>query len=119
MRAPSSLYWSAARSQGHHLPVENHVARGKRASQGHDFGNGDRHVPQVSREHAHLVVDFVHLDARAVEFVFERRLAERRHRIADIGGRIREHRLDRLKRPEKEARESRVAFGERHARDRR
>ena len=76
---------AAARRQRDHLTVENQLASGNRASQRHDFGNRDRHVAQIPREDAHLVVDLVHLDARAVEFVFERRLAECRHRVADIG----------------------------------
>ena len=59
----------------------------------------------------------MHLDARAIELVFEHRLAEQRHGLVHIGRRVGEHRLDRLKRPEEEAREPGTAFGQRHARD--
>ena len=54
------------------------LARRHRARDGHDLGHGDGDVAQVARVHAHLVVHLVDLDARAIELVLERRLAERR-----------------------------------------
>ena len=62
----------------------------------------------------------MHLHARPVELVFERRGPERREPARDVLGRAREHRAHGLEQPQLEARESRRAVRERgrgHGRD--
>ncbi len=59
------------------------------------------------------------LDARAIELVLERGVAELCQRAADIIGRIGEHRLHRLERRQGKRREAGFAVGERGARHRR
>jgi hypothetical protein len=61
----------------------------------------------------------VNLDARAVQFVFERRLAQRLERAAHIARGVGQHRLHRLEGLQHEPRQRVLAIHERRPRDRR
>ena len=111
--------WAAVRPQRDRFAVEHNLARRHRAHNRHDFGHGDRDVAQVPRVDLHLVADLVDLNARAVELVFERGLAQRGERLADAGRRIGQHRLHWLKWAEDELGKRSVAVDDRGPRDRR
>ena len=68
-----------------HLAVEDQPLRRQRAHGLDDLRHGGGHVVQRAREDAHLVAGLVHLDARAVELVLERGVAEIGQRLVDVG----------------------------------
>ena len=99
--------------------VENDLSRRDHTRGLDDLGHRGGHIAQAARVHAHVVAGFVHLDARAIEFVFERRLAELVQGLVDVGGRPGQHGPDRLKRPDDERVKRAVASGHRRCRNRR
>jgi hypothetical protein len=99
------------------LAVEHDLARRNRPDDSHDFGHRNRDVPQCPRIDAHLVVDLVHLNTRAIELVFERRLAERGERLVDARCGFGEHRLNRLERAQQKLRQLGVAIDDGGVRD--
>jgi len=70
--------------EGDRFAVEHDLVSRHRACDRHGFRNRRRDVAEVARVHAHLVADFVQLDARAIELVLERSAAEHVERIGDI-----------------------------------
>jgi hypothetical protein len=82
--------------QRERLTVENHRPRRQPPHDIDDLRHRRRHVTQRPREYADLVVGLVHLDAGAIELVFERGFAEHGEGFVHVGGRIGEHRLNRL-----------------------
>ena len=98
--------------------VEQDVACRHRAHDLDHFRHRDGHIPEVARIHANLVADLVRLDAGAVELVLERGFAQIGQRGANVGGRVGEHRLDRLERLQDESLQGRLALAEGGAGDR-
>ncbi len=98
--------------------VEQDVACRHRAHDLDHFRHRDCHIPEVARIHANLVADLVRLDAGAVELVLERGFAQIGQRGANVGGRVGEHRLDRLERLQDESLQGRLALTEGGAGDR-
>ena len=77
------------------LAVEDHVAHRHPSHHLDDLGKSVGDVGEVAREHPHVVAGAVHLDARAVELVFDGCLARRRDRVGRARGGGREHRQHR------------------------
>ena len=75
------------------LAVEDHVGHRQAARDLDDLGHAVRDIGEVASEHPHLVARPVHLDARAVELVLDRRLADLLDRRGRGRGGCREHRL--------------------------
>ena len=73
---------TAVGSQGDDLTVQNELAGRQGARDLDHLRHGCRDVAQVARVDAHLVARLVHLNARAIELVLERRIvhAVRTHR---------------------------------------
>ncbi len=106
-------------AQGDRFAVEDDLACGQRACRLDDFRHGDADVAQVARVDTHVVAGLVHLDARAIELVFERRLAKISKSGFNVRGRVGEHRLDRRERLDDQRLQRRFAFDERRPGDRR
>ncbi len=98
------------------LAVEDDLTRRDRTRGLDDLRHCDGHIAQAARVHPHVVAGFVHLDARAIEFVFERRLAELVQSLVEVGGRPGQHRPNRLKRPHDERVKRAVASAHRRRR---
>jgi hypothetical protein len=92
----------AAWTEDQCFAVEDGTARRNRLYRLDELGYGVRHVVERTREHADLAVVPVDLYARAVELVFERRIAEGAERLADLCGAVGEHRAHRVEQPEPE-----------------
>ena len=110
--APHRVLERARRAIGlerQNLAVEDQRTGWHRPHGFDDFGDGRCHGTQRAREHQHLVAGLVDLNAGAVEFVLERRFAQRRQRLADIVGGVSQHRLHGLQNAEAEGVECRGA----------
>ena len=100
-----------------HFAIEHDLARRHRSRHGYELGNGSGDFAQVARVHLHLVFHLVDLDASAIEFVFDDRFTQCHESPANVGCGVGQHRLDRLKRREDEARQRGIAIdqcGPRH-----
>ena len=92
----------AVRSQGDHLPVENHRVDGESEHRGDNLRDAVGDVRKAPRERAHLAAETVHLQSRAVQLPLRCRRAGAVDRGRDVLGRLRQHRLDGTKHLEAE-----------------
>ena len=89
---------AAVAAEGNDFAVHDQIAHVERAHRVHDLGDGRCHVAQIAREHANLIAALVDLDTCAIELPLERDVvAQLSERIVHVFGRLREHRLNRLK----------------------
>jgi hypothetical protein len=110
----------AVRFQGDDLAVEDRFAYGQRAHVLDDLGDRSRDLAQVAREHPDVIAGLVDLNASAIELPFEREIVrDGGPGLVEIGGRLRQHRLDRLKDLNGESLQPRLAVDERRVRHRR
>ena len=99
------------------LALQHHLARRQRAGPLHHLRHAPGDVLEVAREHADLVAGLVELDARPVELVLERGRPETFERGPHVLRRARQHGRDGRQQAQREARQSRSTFLQRHARD--
>ena len=100
---------SAVGSKGDHFAVEDRFACGELSDRRHDFRHRRRDVAQVTCEHADVIAALVHLNARAVQLPLERHVtAKLIECLVHVIGRLRQHRLDRLKELDTETSQSPV-----------
>ena len=94
------------RPQGDRLSVQDDRLDLERADGLDDLGHAIGDVGEVPRERADFVAEPVHLQPRAVELPLDPGGADARQRALEVVARLREHRLDRAKHREPEARAS-------------
>ena len=86
---------TAVAGKAEHLAFENEVASRQGARGFHHFRHGRRNVVEGAEEHHHVAAGTVHLDARAIELEFERRLAQIGERRFHALRGLRQHGLNR------------------------
>ena len=84
----------------------------------HDLRRGGRDVVAGARVDAHGVAFAMHLHARTVELPFESGHRDAGEGVAQVVGRLREHRRERLEHSNRKAPQARCAFGQRRGCDR-
>ena len=99
-----------------HLAVEHHGRHREVARQRHHAGEPVGDVVEVAGVDAHVVVEPVHLHARAVELPLDGGEAGVPERLGDVGRARRQHRLDRVQHREPHGVEGVLPFGQRERR---
>ena len=89
---------SAVGSKRDHFAVEDRFTRSELSDRLHDFRHRRRDVAKVACEHADVIAALVDLNARAIQLPLERHVtAKLIECLVHVIGRLRQHRLNRLK----------------------
>ena len=101
------------------LALHDQLARGEGARGLDQLGHGGGHLVEPAGVDPHLVVQPVDLDARAVELVLDRGLAQLAQRLGYVVRAAGQHRQHRLEEPDGELGEAALLSAERAPRHRR